>query len=74
MTQTRGPMRVIRKHLLPAYLGLKRTQIEDLIKQGLLHPFTMNPNGRGQVVTEDEVLELQRSRIAAAKEKKKEQR
>jgi len=33
--------RVIRLHELPAFLGVKRSQISEAIRAGLLHPFTV---------------------------------
>ena len=50
--------RVIRLHKLPAYLGVERSVIDDLVKRGLLHPFSITGK-RAKVVTEDEVAELQ---------------
>jgi hypothetical protein len=59
------PVRVIRLHKLPEYLGVERTAIKQMIDDNKLHPFTMTPNGRAKVVTEDEVAKLQQQRMAA---------
>ena len=58
--------RVIRLHELPAFLGVKRSQISEAIRTGLLHPFTVIPGGRSKCVTEDEVAALQQQAIAEA--------
>jgi predicted DNA-binding transcriptional regulator AlpA len=57
--------RVIRLFELPQFLGLKRSQINELIKDGRLHPFSITPGGRAKVVTEHEVIELQKAAIEA---------
>lgn len=59
--------RVLRLHQLPDYLGLRRSQISELVKAGLLHPFAITPNGRPKVVLEDEVAALQASAIETAR-------
>jgi hypothetical protein len=59
--------RVIRLCALPSYLGVKRSQIAEAIKAGLLHPFTPIPGGRSKVVLESEVAALQAAAIEAAK-------
>ncbi len=61
----RRAQRVIRLHQLTDYLGNKTTQNEELIRLGLLHPFSLSPGGRSKVVTEDEVIELQEHAMAA---------
>ncbi len=58
--------RVIRLHELPAFLGVRRSQISEAIRAGLLHPFTVIPGGRSKCVTEAEVAGLQQQAIAAA--------
>jgi hypothetical protein len=60
--------RVIRLHKLPAYVGVERSQIEDAIRRGLLHPYSPF-GGRAMVVDEDEVAALQEAAKAAAKAK-----
>ncbi len=55
----RRAQRVIRLNQLPQYLGNKQTQNDELVRLGLLHPFSLSPGGRSKVVTEDEVLALQ---------------
>jgi hypothetical protein len=47
---------VIPWHTLPKYLGLRRSQLQELADQDLLHPFLMNPFGRKKVVYEEEVV------------------
>jgi hypothetical protein len=59
-------MRVIRLHELPTFLGVRRSQISEAIRAGLLHPFTVIPGGRSKVVTEAEVIALQQRAEAAA--------
>jgi len=58
--------KVIRLHQLPAYLGVQRSQIQKLIEQGKLHPFSLGPGKRSRVVTEDEVGRLQAEAEAEA--------
>ena len=59
-------MRVIRLHELPTFLGVRKSQISEAIRAGLLHPFTVIPGGRSKVVTEAEVISLQQRAIAEA--------
>ena len=59
--------RVLRLHQLPNFLGLQRSQLNELIKAGLLHPFRPYPGARAAVVFEDEVVELQTAGVEAAK-------
>ena len=59
-------MRVIRLHELPAFLGVRRSQISEAIRAGLLHPFTVIPGGRSKVVAEAEVIALQQRAMAEA--------
>jgi predicted DNA-binding transcriptional regulator AlpA len=58
--------RVIRLHELPAFLGVKRSQINGAIRAGLLHPISVIPGGRSKCVTESEVIALQQRAIAKA--------
>jgi hypothetical protein len=51
--------RVIRLNQLPHYLGNRPTNNDELVRLGLLHPFSLSPGGRSKVVTEDEVIALQ---------------
>jgi predicted DNA-binding transcriptional regulator AlpA len=60
--------RVIRLHDLPAYLGVQRSQIDVLIKEGKLHPFSITGR-RAKCVTEDEIVRLQEAAKAAAQGK-----
>src|SRR5258708_5683866 len=50
------PERTIRLHELPVFLGVRRSQVNELIKKGLLHPRPAYPGARAQVVTETEVI------------------
>jgi hypothetical protein len=59
------PKRVIRLSKLPAFLGCERSRIDQFIRDGLLHPFSLT-GARAKVVTEDEIAELQAKAIAAA--------
>jgi predicted DNA-binding transcriptional regulator AlpA len=66
----RGPprlQRIVRKFELPAFVGLRRTQIEELIKRGEFpKPVTLSDlNGRAKGWLEDELVEWQQVRIAA---------
>jgi hypothetical protein len=58
--------KVLRLHQLPNFLGLQRSQINELVKVGLLHPFKPYPSARAQVVLEDEIVELQKTGMEAA--------
>jgi hypothetical protein len=60
--------RVIRLHRLPAFLGVERSQIDALVKEGRLHPFSITGR-RSKVVFEDEVAALQAKAMATAKAK-----
>jgi len=64
--QNTAAMRVIRLHELPAFLGVRRSQINEAVRAGWLHPFTPIPGGRGKVVTEAEVIALQQQAMAEA--------
>jgi hypothetical protein len=57
--QAKRAKRVIRLNQLPHYLGNKETQNAELVRLGLLQPFSLSPGGRSKVVTEDEVVGLQ---------------
>jgi predicted DNA-binding transcriptional regulator AlpA len=61
--------RVIRLHELPAYLGVRRSQVNEAIKKGLLHPRPAYPGARAVVVSESEVIALQQSAAAEAEAK-----
>lgn len=58
-------VRVIRLHALPAFLGVQRSQVAELVKQGKLHPFSITGK-RALVVSEDEVVALQTAAMAKA--------
>jgi len=62
--------KVIRLHKLPEYLGVERSQIQKLIEQGKLRPFSLGPGGRSKVVTEDEVANYQAEALAEAQRKR----
>ena len=57
--------RVIRKFRLPDYLGVEETAINQLEDLGLLRFFSMTVGGRAQVVTEENVAELQEEAMKA---------
>ena len=59
------PARVIRLSALPEFLGVQRTVIDRMVKEGKLHPFS--PTGRrARVVSEDEIAGLQADALAKA--------
>jgi predicted DNA-binding transcriptional regulator AlpA len=59
------PFRIIRRHDLPKYVGLQRTQIAELIKSGQFpRPISLNDNGRAVGWLEDEVIAWQRQRLS----------
>ena len=59
------PYRLIRERDLPAYAGLKRTQISELIKRGEFpRPIKLSDGGRAKAWLEDELLLWQRQRLA----------
>ena len=64
-SRTARPQRVIRLARLPAFLGLGRTAIQRLVDEGRLHPFSISGR-RAKVVTEDEVIKLQKEAQAKA--------
>jgi predicted DNA-binding transcriptional regulator AlpA len=70
MNKLKEPRRVIRVRDLPEYLGVKRTQIDELIKDRVLNPFSMSPGGRANVLFADEVAQLQSERAEAARKSK----
>jgi hypothetical protein len=55
----RRAKRVIRLNQLPHFLGNRQTMNDELVRLGLLHPYSMSPGGRSKVVDEDEVIDLQ---------------
>jgi hypothetical protein len=63
----RRAQRVIRLAKLPAYLGVQRSAIEELVKKGVLHPFNLTDGGRSKVVFEDEIAALQEKAAARAR-------
>jgi prophage regulatory protein len=63
----RGPparlQRVLRKWELPAFVGLKKTQIDELMKNGTF-PRPIKLSDRAVAWLEDEIVEWQQARIA----------
>jgi prophage regulatory protein len=58
-------LRIIRKRDLPAFTGLQRTAIEELIKRGEFpKPISLSDTGRAVGWIEDEVIAWQRARVA----------
>ena len=57
--------RVIALYALSDFLGVRRSQIAEAVKRGLLHPFTPL-GGRRKVVLESEVAALQARAMAEA--------
>jgi prophage regulatory protein len=58
------PYRLVRERDLPAYAGLKRTQILQLIKRGEFpRPIKLSDRGRAKAWVEDEILIWQRQRL-----------
>ena len=63
--------RIIRRHDLPKYVGLQRTQITELIKAGQFpKPISLSDHGRSVGWVEDEVIAWQRQRLAKRDAKK----
>jgi prophage regulatory protein len=60
------PYRLIRERDLPAYAGLKRTQISELIKRGEFpRPIKLTESGRAKAWLEEELLLWQLRRLAS---------
>jgi prophage regulatory protein len=58
--------RIVRRRELPQFVGLQRTQIDELIKRGEFpKPVPLNDTGRAVGWLEDEVAAWQRQRLAA---------
>jgi predicted DNA-binding transcriptional regulator AlpA len=58
-------LRIIRKRDLPAFTGLQRTAIEELIKRGEFpKPFPLSDSGRAVGWIEDEIIAWQHKRLA----------
>jgi prophage regulatory protein len=58
--------RIIRERDLPAFCGLKRTQIQQLIQRGEFpKPIKLSASGRAKGWIEDELAIWQRQRLAA---------
>jgi prophage regulatory protein len=67
MSATR-PYRLVRERDLPAYAGLKRTQISELIKRGEFpRPIKLSDGGRAKAWLEDELLLWQRRTTCIAR-------
>ena len=59
------PHRLVRERDLPAYAGLRRTQIAELIKRGEFpRPIKLSDGGRAKAWLEEELLDWQRQRLA----------
>jgi prophage regulatory protein len=59
------PYRLVRERDLPAYAGLRRTQISELIKRGEFpRPIRLSDRGRAKAWLEHELLIWQRQRLA----------
>jgi predicted DNA-binding transcriptional regulator AlpA len=57
--------RLVQERDLPAYAGLKRTQITELIKRvEVPRPIKLSDSGRAKARLEDELLLWQRQRLA----------
>ena len=57
--------RIIRRRELPAFVGLGRTQVDELIKRGEFpKPISLSDGGRAVGWLEDEIASWQRSRLA----------
>jgi predicted DNA-binding transcriptional regulator AlpA len=70
-TSTKRARRVIRRHLLPSYLGVSRSTIDEMVANGELHLFSpTGEGGRAKVAFEDEVAELQERMARAARKGK----
>jgi prophage regulatory protein len=62
------PQKVIRQADLHLYVGLRRTQVAELIKEGQFpRPIKLSDTGRGKAWLESEILEWQERRIAQRK-------
>lgn len=64
--------KIIRKRDLPEFVGLQRTQIEQMVEAGEFpRPIHLNKSGRAIGWVEREVFEWQQSRLAARDAAKK---
>jgi len=58
-------LRVIRLSELPAYVGLQRTQIDELIRRGEFpRPMKLSDTGRAKGWLEHEIIAWQQERLA----------
>jgi prophage regulatory protein len=56
--------RIVRRRDLPSFVGLQRTQIDELIKRGQFpKPISLSDSGRAIGWVEDEVAAWQRHRL-----------
>jgi hypothetical protein len=53
------PHEIIRLKDIGKYLGLAPTQVEAIIKRGLLQTFSLSPGGRAKGVTKQALIEYQ---------------
>lgn len=66
MPEKRPLFRILRKKDLPAFTGLQRTAIEDLIRRGEFpKSIPLSDSGRAIGWSEDEVVSWQHQRLAA---------
>jgi prophage regulatory protein len=57
--------RIVRRRELPQFVGLQKTQIDELIKRGEFpKPISLSDNGRAVGWVEDELAAWQRQRLA----------
>jgi len=62
------PYRVIRRADLFQFVGLKKTQIDELVKRREFPaPISLSDNGRAKAWLESEILEWQQNRLAKRK-------
>lgn len=65
MEAHKRPDRIIRRHELDQFVGLRRTQIDCLIDKGEFpRPFKLSDTGRAVGWLEGEIVEWQRQRAA----------
>jgi hypothetical protein len=57
----RRARKVVRLNRLRDYTGNGPTMDDELVRLGLLHPYSMSPGGRSKVIDEDEIVALQQA-------------
>ena len=67
MPTNRRPSRIIRKHELPDYVGLKKSALDNLIDsdESFPKPFKVSEGGRAIAWFEDEIIQWQDRRRAS---------